>query len=389
MPQRPSACAPRAPSSVLAEPRATPLADKEASTVSSAYGPVARRLAVLGSVLVLVACGGGTAPAVGPGASSAPSTSAGATGTQAGGASAAPTASASGTSAASAPAAPTALTVGYAAITAAYIPLWVALDMGAFEKYGLAVELVHLPGNTGPQSLIAGQIPLMTISGFATAPSQIESADLVFFTSAIHHQTATVYGAPGVDTPQAVRGKRLGVTRPGTLTYFAALLALREWGLRPDDDVALVNLNESADILKGLVSGAVDAGVLTDPNSFAAAKLGYPQLADLADLPTEYLHAGMATRGEYARENRPVLLSFLKAYLEGHKRYFDDATYKLYAKKYFVRVPTPTVRGMQNILDDYAPINPKAKEIDATRLVDSSLMEQLQHEGFLRSIRLE
>ncbi|HEY7066144.1 MAG TPA: ABC transporter substrate-binding protein [Chloroflexota bacterium] len=378
--------------------------------MSTAYGAIVRPLLVLGSVLLLVACGGGTAPAVGPRASSDPSTSAGATEPEAGAASAAPPASASGTSAASAPVAPTALTVGYAAITAAYIPLWVALDMGAFEKYGLAVELTHLPGNTGPQSLIAGQIPLMTISGFATALSQIEGADLVFFTSAIHRQTATVYGAPGVDTPQAVRGQRLGVTRPGTLTYFAALLALREWGMRPDDDVALVNLNESADILKGLIGGAVDAGVLTDPNSFAAAKLGYPQLADLADVPTEYLHAGMATRGEYARENRSVLLSFLKAYLEGHKRYFDDpalatevlrkyariddpevldATYKLYAEKYFVRVPLPTERGMQNILDDYAPINPKAKEIDAARLVDSSLMEQLQHEGFLRSIGLE
>ena len=90
-------------------------------------------------------------------------------------------------------------------------------------------------------------------------------------------------------------GPLASVTRLGTLTHFGALTALREWGLEPDKDVALVSLNENANILAGLISGAVDAGVLTDPNSFAAAKAGYPLLADLADFPVEYNSAGFTT----------------------------------------------------------------------------------------------
>src|SRR5207237_2201451 len=140
---------------------------------------------------LLVACGAGGAT------SSAPAPASGA----------APGAAAP----ASAPAAPappaprTALQVGYGSITASYIPLWVASDMKAWDKYGLDVELVHLPGNTGPQSLLAGQVPLMALSGFASAPSMIEGADFVIFAVMIPRHTARIYGAYGMDNPQALR----------------------------------------------------------------------------------------------------------------------------------------------------------------------------------------
>src|SRR5581483_1780178 len=105
-------------------------------------------------------------------------------------------------------------------------------------------------------------------------------------------QTARVYGAYGLDNPQELRGKRLGVTRQGTLTHFSALFALRHWGLETDKDVALVNLNENTNILAGRISCAGEAGVLTDPNSFGAAKAGSPLRIGLADFPVDYNAAG-------------------------------------------------------------------------------------------------
>ena len=317
------------------------------------------------------------------------------------------------TQAAQSPGAPPPLTrvsAGYGALTALYIPLWIAGDEKLFEKYGLDVELLDLPGNTGPQSLVAGQVPIVALSGYAAVPSMVEGADLVMLTSNVQRQTAQVYSVPAVDSPQALRGKRLGITRPGTLTHFGGLLALREWGLKPDEDVSFVNMNESANILAGLVSGAVDAGVLTDPNTFRAAKEGFRLLADLADFPTEYLATGVTTTHAYARENRPVLLNFIRGFTEGLRRYYDDRalaedvlrryvrvddpevlakTYTLYAEKYFVKLPLPNVQGMQNILDDYAVVNPRARELDASRLIDASFVQELQREGFFRSLGLE
>src|SRR4051794_41840294 len=110
---------------------------------------------LLGVALLLGACGGGSPAAPAPAAS--------------GGAAQSPASSAAP---AAAPTTPplVPMQVGYGAITASYIPLYVAAEMKAWEKYGLDVELVHLPGNTGPQSLLAGQGPLVALSGFASAP---------------------------------------------------------------------------------------------------------------------------------------------------------------------------------------------------------------------------
>lgn len=359
--------------------------------------------AVLAGVLLLAAC----APAA-PSAAPAPTRAAGA---PAGGAS--PQAAPAVQPVAAAPTSPpplTRLVVGYGSAGGGYIPLWIAAEAKRFERYGLDVELVLLPGNLGPQSLVAGQVPIVGLTGFASAPAMIEGADLVIVASAVNKLTALVYGVPGVDSPEALRGKRLAITRPGTLTHFGALLALRAWGFKPEQDVTLVSLNEVPAILTGMHAGAADAGVLTDLTAFTAAKQGFPLLVDLADLPTDYLASGFTTTHQYAQQNRPLLLNFLKGYAEGLKRFYDDKpfaaqmmqkyvqiedpeiqdrTYALYAEKYFQRVPLPTVRSMQNILDDLAEGNPRARDVDAARLVDPSLVQQLQAEGFFRSLDLE
>ena len=351
--------------------------------------------------LLLLAC----SPA--PGAAPAPSQAAASQPT--------PSATAAGSSAlrpaeTASPPSLTRLTVGYGSAGAGYIPLWIAAEAQTFQKYGVEVELAHLPGNTGPQSLIAGQVPLVGLTGFASAPSMIEGAELLIVASTVNKMLAMVYSTPDIDSPQALRGKRLGITRPGTLTHFGALLALREWGLKPEQDVALVSLNEVPAILAGMMAGAADAGILTDLTAFTAAKQGYHQLIDLADSPTEYLASGFTTTRQYAQQNRPLLVSLLKGYAEGLKRFYEDKpfafemmrkyvqiedpdvldrTYALYAEKYYQRVPLPSVAAMQRILDDLAEVNPRAREVDAARLVDPSLVQQLQAEGFFRSLGLE
>src|SRR5438132_17901 len=97
--------------------------------------------------------------------------------------------------------------------------------------------------------------------------------------------TSTTAGLPAsaspATAPPGLRGTRMGITRPGTLTSAAARQALREWGLKPDEDVALVSFNEVPAILSAMGAGAADAGVLTEPTSFRAEQQGLVLLVDL------------------------------------------------------------------------------------------------------------
>src|SRR3954468_7196061 len=164
-----------------------------------------------------------------------------------------PTAAATGT-------APlTHLRVGYAAPSANFTPLYVAMEAGLFEKYGLAVEPILLTGTMGPQALVAGEIPLMAIGGTVVAPPVAEGADLVQISSSIHRLPSQIWAVPEIGSLEELRGKRLAITRPGTLTDFSARLALRQAGLKPAEDVILVTLNDVPSILTGLMADATDA----------------------------------------------------------------------------------------------------------------------------------
>jgi hypothetical protein len=44
---------------------------------------------------------------------------------------------------------------------------------------------------------------------------------------------------------------------------------------------------------------------------------------------------------------------------------------------------------MKVILSDHADANPRAREVDPARAVDPSLIQELQREGFFRSLGLE
>src|SRR5262245_45531792 len=65
-----------------------------------------------------------------------------------------------GGTAASAPAAESVghVRVGWVAASAGYLPLWVAQDLGMFEKRGLTAELVFTSGPGAVQSLLAREL---------------------------------------------------------------------------------------------------------------------------------------------------------------------------------------------------------------------------------------
>ena len=52
-------------------------------------------------------------------------------------------------------------------------------------------------------------------------------------------------------------------------------------------------------------------------------------------------------------------------------------------QKYLLKVPLPTVDGVQAFLEELAGRNPKAKEADLKKFFDDSFVRQLQSSGFI------
>jgi ABC-type nitrate/sulfonate/bicarbonate transport system substrate-binding protein len=160
-----------------------------------------------------------------------------------------------------------------------------------------------------------------------------------------------------------------------------------------------------SDMVVALLAKKIDAGVISDPTSFMAEKLGMKRLLDLADTEFEFANVAVVVSRSYLKSNRDMALRFLKAYVEDTRQFLtdralgikalrkyagnDDAeilgkTYDLFAAKYIKKNPTLSLKGVETALAMIAERNPKAKNRRAEEFVDLSLMAELEKSGFMR-----
>ncbi|MGH7827679.1 MAG: ABC transporter substrate-binding protein [Candidatus Binatia bacterium] len=308
---------------------------------------------------------------------------------------------------ASADAAPVAIKVGYPSPSASMYPLFVTKEARLFEKYGLDAELIYVQGVQLIQVHTAGQLDFTSTSGIVTLQSSVGGSDLILLANSIESHIMKLMAHPSISTPEDLKGKSIGITRFGSLTDLTLRPILEGWKLEPNRDVNLVQIGRLSDIVPAITQKRVAAGMLSFPTSFHAEKLGLKTLYDLADLKVEVPTTTVAVKRSYANSHRDVVLRYLKAYIEGTHRLFTDreigiqalrkyggiqdkellaATYDLFTSKYIKKVPTLTVKAVQNALDLVAESNPKAKNRKPAEFMDTSFMEELEKSGFIKKI---
>lgn len=132
------------------------------------------------------------------------------------------------------------LNVSYASVTGSRIPLWVAKDAGLFEKYGLNVNLVVIAaGNAAIGAMASGDVEILGAPGSTTMVSRAKG--LPFAIIGTFGPAAWKLAAhPSIASAQDLRGKTVGISRPGTTIEFATKRALQKLGYTPGKDVTFL-----------------------------------------------------------------------------------------------------------------------------------------------------
>lgn len=302
----------------------------------------------------------------------------------------------------------TKLKVAYPTVVGAMSVLWETKEARLFDKQGLDVELIYIAGSsTVVQSMLAKEIPISEIAIPAVVQANLAGADMVMLAGPNHKPGQKIMVKPEIKAVEALKGKKIGISRFGTSDDFLLRYALNQWNLRADRDVALIQLGGSPEILAGLSSGTVDAGLLSSPLHLRAVKLGFSLLADLSNSGIDYQGAGVVTTRSFVRENSDVVRRYVRAYVEGLHRLKTDKsfslkvlakytrvaepealeeTYQHYAIKVMPRVPYPTTKGIQTVLDEIGTRNAKAKALTPSSLIDVSFLTELEQSGFIKSL---
>ena len=299
----------------------------------------------------------------------------------------------------------TRIRIGYPSPSASFSPLFAAKEAGLFEKHGLASELLYLQGVQITQVHVAKYVDFTVTGAPLPLRAAVEGADLILAASSIDKFIYKLIVEPGITNPAALRGKTIGITTFGSLPDVAIRLVLKQWGMNADKDVKLVQVGRMTDMVVALSGKKIDAGVISDPTSFQAEKLGMRRLLDMADVDVEFANVAVAVSRAYTKSHRDVVLKFLKAYVEGTRRFMADKefgikalrkytgsqdqeilgkTYDLFALKYIKKNPALSLKGVETTLAMIADRNPKAKGRRAEEFVDTSLMDELEKTGFMR-----
>jgi len=295
---------------------------------------------------------------------------------------------------------------GYAALTASGVAPWMAKEGGYLSKYGIEAELIYVPSITATQALIAGEIQLVHGTGVSASGAILAGADLKIVASSLNRLVGFIYARPEIKSPEQLKGKKLGVSRFGTLSDAGAAIFLERFGLKRGTDVAIIQLGGLPEIVTAMERGSIQAGFASPPNSSRAKKLGMRELFDLDALGLELQQTCVSVTSKYLRERRPVVKSFVQAYSEGLHRFHTDRDFSIQVMKKYLRVnekdllddaydfhsqrlqkiPYPTLKGIQFILDEMAERQPQARKATPESFVDLSLLQEIDQSGFFKQL---
>lgn len=294
------------------------------------------------------------------------------------------------------------LKLNWTALTGANSGLWTAYEAGYFSDEGLDIELVNINSSTRSiAALLAKEVQF----GFADVGNLVDAVAGGANVKAVHSVTNrlvfSVMAQPGINKLQDLKGRKIGITTPGSSTHTAGLEALRLAGLK-ESDVTFVSLTEVPNILAGLIAKQIDAGVVSPPTNTRAKAAGLTEVINLATDGPDYPSVCVAATGEYIAANPDVVKRLIRAYSRGVVRFKNDKAFGMQAiNKYlklsdnsiledtwtqfskYIEVP-PYVRGLDPVI---ASRGDKAKGVSAQQIFDDRFVKELDNEGFFKSLK--
>jgi len=298
--------------------------------------------------------------------------------------------------------------ISHSAISGSQAILFVTRDAGFFKKYDIDLQIVFVAGAPpNIAALVSGDLDLTIFAGPAAVASNLEGADTVVLMTYINTMEHTFITRPNVKKPADLKGKKFGIARPGATDDYGVRVAFKKWGMDADKDLTFLSVGTQPSRFAAVQSGMVDGTLLQPPFTVRARQAGLTELASLGDLGLDYLGTSLATTRQTIQRKENAVRRFVRAMVEGIHYYktqkeasiqsiakFTKLTdrvaleeaYNTYAIKYMTRVPYPSLKGVETILEDLAKTNPKAKGADPKRFIEPRFLKELEDGGFVAQL---
>jgi NitT/TauT family transport system substrate-binding protein len=285
-----------------------------------------------------------------------------------------------------------------------FAPLWITKEAKLFEKYGNQVQLIFIQGASSAAAALSSgdaQVGMFSPQVVVSTPA----LDLVMFGRLGNTMDNRIYARKGTKSLKEV--KRLAISRFGSNADFAARYLLQREGLRPDTDVALLQVGNQANRIAAVETNNADAAMLTPPMTLQARKLGMTLIADASKLGIPYSSLFFVSRRPYVTKNRADLVNFTKAMIEGVHYYKANKEFSMKVIGKYMKVedrevieenfreydfplkPYPAKEYFALPIQEVGKKDPKVLKENPERFADQSLVKELDASGFIDRLTQE
>lgn len=282
----------------------------------------------------------------------------------------------------------------YASISPSMSAVWMAKEIGAFEKNGLNAELVYISsGATTIQALVGGSVHAALGASNAVVAATLKGAPIIAVASNTSRPGMQLWVQPEIQRAEQLQGKTLAITRFGSTSDFVTRLVLRKLNLENKTELRQFGGVVEADLgfrtrqAEGRVSSQAPgpkAKMLVD-----AAELGIPFSMNLLAVSNEYLSKSPKSveaivrgyiEGVAALKTRKAqALKLFEKYM-GQRGGSAEMHYE-FVMKYLDSVPRIDAAAVDTVLEMVG-----AKGAAKSKLYDNSIIDRLVHEGFTEKL---
>src|ERR671915_1261783 len=297
--------------------------------------------------------------------------------------------------------------VGVPSVGMGNIIIFITKEGKLFEKYGLEAEVITVMGSgIGSKALISGNLDIIPIATPTVIAANLAGADMAILAHTMPAVVHALMVRRDVKQPEDLKGKKIGVSSLGSLTDFLVRSIAKKKGLNPDRDITLITTGGSdTERVMALKAGAVEAAAVSHPGYGLARKMGFNMLWDSAK-ELDYPWMEVTTRRAAIKNERELIMSYMKAHLEGIAlfktnrdfgikvikktlRVTDDElvneSYDIFSKM-FIPAPYPNHPGMKISYEYVAMTRGDVWSHKPEEFTDPSFVTELDKSGFIKRL---
>jgi NitT/TauT family transport system substrate-binding protein len=282
----------------------------------------------------------------------------------------------------------------YASISPSMSGIWMAKEIGAFERNGLQVELVYISsGATAIQALVGGSVQAALGASNAVIAATIKGAPIIAVACNSSRPGMQLWVQPEIQRAEQLQGKTLAITRFGSTSDFVTRLILRKLNLEGKTELRQFGGVVEADL--GFRARQAE-GRASSQSPGLQAKM----LVDAADLGIPFSMNLLAVSNDYLAKSPKSVEAIVRAYLEGiaalktrkaqalkvlekymGQRGGSAEMHHDFVMRYLDAVPRIDPAAVDTILEMVG-----AKGAPKAKLYDNSIIDRLAQEGFTEKL---